>query len=397
MTARALKICFVCHKYPPTVAGGIGRVVQTTARVLVKMGHEVRVIGMPRRDQSQPTYEEDQGVRVWRMYPDKSRFGSWGDLAWRRYQLFQQCAQWAKQGEIDLIEAPDYEGPVAGWPALKVPVIVRLHGTHAFLLEDIGKVPPPLTYKLEDWGLRRGDFITAPSQYVIDETRRLFPLVQGKPMQLLYNSVPVPTELEPRNRERWRVVYNGTLQERKGVLSLIRAWPAVVKAFPAAKLHMYGKDSTYEGTSMREYLSRMVPPEYAETVTFHGHVPRAELDEAVRTAGVCVFPSYAEAFCIAPVDAMASGAPTIFTTRCTGREIIEDGKSGLLIDPDNIPSIAEAIIRFLQDDRLAETCAVAGYERARDLFSIARLLPQFVEHYAASIEEYKRARNGGPQ
>ena len=46
---------------------------------------------------------------------------------------------------------------------------------------------------------------------------------------------------------------------------------------------------------------------------------------------------------------------------------------------------------------VAGTCAIAGYERARDLFSIARLLPQFVEHYAASIEEYKRAGNGGPR
>ena len=108
MTANALKICFICHKYPPTIGGGIGSVVQTTARMLVKMGHEVRVIGMPARDLSQPAYEEDEGVRVWRMYPGKSRLGYWGRLAWRRYQLFRRCAQWAKRGEIDLIEAPDY-------------------------------------------------------------------------------------------------------------------------------------------------------------------------------------------------------------------------------------------------------------------------------------------------
>ena len=53
-------------------------------------------------------------------------------------------------------------------------------------------------YKLEDWGLRRGDFITAPSQYVIEETRKLFPVVQEKAMQLLYNAVPVPPVLECR-------------------------------------------------------------------------------------------------------------------------------------------------------------------------------------------------------
>ena len=395
MTANALKICFLCHKYPPTIGGGIGSVVRTTARLLVKMGHEVRVIGMPARDKSQPAYEEDEGVRVWRMYPGKSRLGYWGRLALRRYQLFRQCAQWAKRGEIDLIEAPDYEGPVAGWPGLKIPVIVRLHGTHTFLLKDIGEDPARSMYRLENWGLQRADSLNAPSRYVMEETRNLFPSLQKKPMRVLYNTIPVPTTFEQRNRNRWRVVYSGSLHVRKGVIPLMQAWPAVVKAFPAAELHLYGKDSVYEGSSMRERLASMVPPECAGTVTFHGHIARPLLEEPLRTARVCIFPSYAESFCVAPVEAMAAGSPTIFTTRCTGREIIEDGKSGLLIDPDDIRSITDAIIRMLQDDQLAEKCAVAGYERARDLFSITSLLPQFVEYYAASIQEFKRARNGG--
>ena len=56
---------------------------------------------------------------------------------------------------------------------------------------------------------------------------------------------------------------------------------------------------------------------------------------------------------MAPVEAMVIGCPTIFTRRTAGKEIINEGCDGLLIDPDNLNEIANAIISMLTNRKSA--------------------------------------------
>jgi glycogen synthase len=204
---------------------------------------------------------------------------------------------------------------------------------------------------------------------------------------MLYNMSPVPLVFAQSRRERWRVVYNGTLTPRKGVVSLLQAWPKVQTLCPEAELHLYGKDTTdTSGRSMRDRLLSLLSP--GLRVTFHGHVPRAELDAAVASARVCVFPSIGEAFGLAPVDAMATGCPTIFSNRCAGPEIIEHGRSGLLIDPERPEEIAAALVQLLTDDRTAASFAQEGWKRVREKFSVEALLPSYEAYYRQCLEEF---------
>jgi glycosyltransferase involved in cell wall biosynthesis len=151
---------------------------------------------------------------------------------------------------------------------------------------------------------------------------------------------------------------------------------------------LYGKDTTDEaGRSVWQYLLSLLSPELR--VTFHGHVPRAELDAAIASARVSVFPSIGEAFGLAPVEAMASGCPTIFSHRCAGPEIIEDGRSGLLIDPDRPSEIAGAVLKVLLDDDAAARYAEEGWKRARQLFSVEALLPQLECYYQQCVNGFR--------
>jgi len=363
---------------------------QVLARVLVQAGHQVRVVGVYPRNYPAPDYEEDQGVRVWRLRRANHRFSRMP----ARHQLFRTVAGWSRRGEIDLVEVPDWEGWVAGWPRLPVPVIARLNGSISYFAAELGRPVSHVTFWLERASLRRAEFWCSVSRYTANKTQRLFGLRSG-PRAILYNPVDIPTDLCGTTRSSKRVIFTGTLTAKKGIVSLAKAWPRVIEVCKDAELHIYGKDGrTDEGPSMQAFILSQYNGRVGESIHFHGHVDRAELFTAFQSAGLAVFPSYAEAFALAPLEAMAYGCPTIYSQRGSGPELIEDGRDGLLIEPDRPDEIAEAIVRVLTDDRLARRLGEAGRERVMKNFSAPVLLASNEAFYQNCLSDFQRRAVG---
>ncbi|MFL5733349.1 MAG: glycosyltransferase family 4 protein [Chloroflexia bacterium] len=388
----AIRICFLCNEYPPGPHGGIGTMTRVLARALVEDGHQARVIGIYPRDYPAPDYEEDQGVRIWRYRETAFKFGWVRD----RYRLYRTAARWAGQGKIDLVEVPDWEGWVAGWPRLSVPVVARLNGSVAYFAQELGIPLRRLAFLLERASLRRVDFWASASRYTADVSRKIFDLPTDC-AAVLYNPVELPPASCSTTRSKNRVVFTGTITAKKGVISLIKAWPLVLEERADAVLDLYGKDNPTEDgqPSTQEYLRSQLDPEIAGSVRFHGHVAREELFEALETARVGVFPSYAEAFGIAPVEAMARGCPTIYSTRPPGPEIVREGLDGLLADPDRPEDIANKIVRLLNDDDLAEKLGKAGRKRVEECFSIQSMLVRNEAFYERCIERFRKKSKRG--
>jgi len=380
-----MRICFICNEYPPSRYGGIGTATRTLARALVAAGHQVRVVGLSYHQENSLSFECDCGVEVWRLKASSARF-SW---IWARYTIFRTVQQWAKSKRIDLVEAPDYEGVVAGWPALPVPVIVRFHGSGSYFAVEMGRRPKRGTLFLEAASLRRANFYCSCSRYTADQTYRLFGL-QIRDISILHNAVTVAADIPEKNRSANQVVFTGTLTPKKGVISLIHAWPLVVNSCPKAKLDIFGNDGrTDAGESMRDFLLSSLPASIRNTVHFRGHVEQADLRNALRAASVAVFPSYSEAFAMAPMEAMAEACPTIYSRRGSGAELIKDGETGLLVDPAEPGAIARAITNVLSDANLAARLGSAGREHIARCFSTSALLVKNVNFYQACVQSFR--------
>lgn len=372
-----MKLCFVCSEYPPARHGGIGSVTQVLGRALAARGHEVRAIGVYGSLEGLAEREIDGGVEVWRMATPGGRFG-WTS---GRRQLFQVLARWVERGEIDLIEVPDWEGYAAGWPALGAPVVTRLHGSSSYFAREMRAPLDWPTYCLEAASFHRADACCSTSAYTAARTERIFG-GRRRQVDVLFNPVDVP----PRNdvpRDGNRVVFAGTLTAKKGVEPLIRAWPAVVEARPGVELHVFGKD---EG--MREFLETLLAGDCRESVHFHGHVARERVLEEFGGCRAAVFPSFAEAFSMVPLEAMARGCPVIYSRRSSGPELIDHGRNGLLIDPDRPEEIAEAIVSLLRDGAACARLGAAGRETVTQRFASGILAGRNEEFYARSIARH---------
>src|ERR1700680_2518989 len=201
-----MRLCFICNEYPPVLQGGIGSVTRTVRLALVEAGHQVRVIGLSDENESAPCLEYDAGVQVWRLKHPSLH------LAWirSRYFLYLTVKDLVRSGLIDLVEAPDYEGIVAGWPMLPIPVIVRMHGSVGYFALEMGKRPRTTTFFLERASLWRANFYCSCSRYTADRTARLFRL-RGSEITVLHNPVTTTASISVPLRAEAKVVFGGTL------------------------------------------------------------------------------------------------------------------------------------------------------------------------------------------
>jgi glycosyltransferase involved in cell wall biosynthesis len=357
--------------------------IQLLARNLVRAGHRVRVVGIYSPDYPAPDREVDEGVEVYRFREASGRF-SWVPA---RIRLFRLLSRWSRAGEVDLIEVPDYGAPAAGWPSLPVPVIARLSGSSSFFAKEMGQALKRLFY-LELASLRRADFWCSESQHMAEETRELYKL-RNPPSAIIYNPVELP-ELTPGSlRKPNRVVFAGTLTKKKGIFPLIESWSQVHAARPESELHIWGKDTeTKDGGSMQDDLQSRLTGPVSESVHFHGHVPLDELLTEFQTARLVVLPSFAEGFALTPLHAMAAGCPTVYTSRGSGPESIQDGENGLLIDPARPDEIAKAILRLLRDDELADRLGRAGRRHVEENFSLGTLIKQNERFYEDCLRRF---------
>jgi glycosyltransferase involved in cell wall biosynthesis len=102
-----------------------------------------------------------------------------------------------------------------------------------------------------------------------------------------------------------------------------------------------------------------------------------------RRADVLVHPARWEGFGIALLEAMLAAKPVVATAVSAAPEIVEDGRTGLLVPVDDPDALAAAVSSLLADPARAAAFGAAGLERARAEFSVARMADRTAALYRA--------------
>jgi phosphatidylinositol alpha-1,6-mannosyltransferase len=144
-------------------------------------------------------------------------------------------------------------------------------------------------------------------------------------------------------------------QPGKGHEALLRAWPTVLDSAPSARLVVAG-----DGTDRLslENLARSLG--LSDTVEFVGFVSDEQLGELFADATVFAMPSRQEGFGIAYAEAMWHGVPCVGSTADAAVDIIDNGRTGLLVPYADITATADALLLLLQDRALAHEFGARG-------------------------------------
>lgn len=157
---------------------------------------------------------------------------------------------------------------------------------------------------------------------------------------------------------RWRLLYLGRIDERKGVAIAIRA----LKHLPdAATLEVVGSG---DDGHLGELRGIAEAEGLADRVRFVARRPRTELPAVMADADALIFPvTWGEPWGLVPSEAMAVGLPVIGSGRGGSGEYMRHGVNSLIFDPDAGPEALALRVRELAaDPALRERLAAAGRE-----------------------------------
>jgi glycosyltransferase involved in cell wall biosynthesis len=185
------------------------------------------------------------------------------------------------------------------------------------------------------------------------------------------------------------VGFVGRFSPGKGQEELLAALQMLAPRHPRLRCLIVGEASFGEKEYELRIRSQAAGPGLKNAVTFAGF--RRDIPSVMATFDVFAFPSHAEAFGIVLIEAMAMERPVV-STNCDGvLDIVEDGVTGVYVQPRDAASLAEGLEKLLTDGPLRTRMGCAGRERVLRMFDQRTRMERLEAVYGEVLHE----RSGG--
>ena len=406
---KKLNICIVSREYPPeTLWGGIGTFTYNLAHGLNNIGHKVYVLAFTLGEDS---LSYDNGIEIHRISSPKSIFK--GKTLWDHvptvlspfaffysYKVNKKIELLHAEKQFDVIDFPEHIGE--GFFSIKNkmhPSLVRLY-TPLSLIGQLGlqRTTNRLDYFLfglmEKSSIKKATIVNSPSRALSELVKEKFRVKND--IQIIYNPInsdkfSPESKINKNKIDIVKILFVGELTDRKGLHILARAIPKVLKKAEKAKFIILGNDREgVEGfKSMKEFMVSIFNEEgVSEKVEFLGRVPYDKLPEVYHGADISVVPSLYDNSPYTCLEAMSCGLPVIGTSAGGMPEYIDNRENGIIVPPNNVNALAEALIELALDSEKRELYSINARKKAVAEFKREEVAKRITGLYIKAIDMF---------
>ena len=338
---RTLNICIISQEYPPyTNWGGVGVYNSEFAGMFSELGHHVTVVS--RAEKGAPAFEKlSNGVEVWRIghaLRRKYLVGRTIDRMLHARDVFKKTCVLDSLKPFDIIETT--EAGLEGEVLLRDKsflrrMVIQSNGSNA-----LGVIPEGLLSVLHrldwNWSFRREQDVLrrVPRIIVTSEATRIFLLKQGvdpSKIKIIYQGIDVnrfrPRSI-PLSFSPLEVGFAGRLENRKGMDFV---WKVIEDIGPDAGIRFNFKGAIH--LSVRKEVEKNLG-RFSSFVAYHGASSHGEMQDYYQSLHVLLQPSRFENFGLVYAEGMSCGLVVFAGIQGGGSEIVKDGITGFLVDPD---------------------------------------------------------------
>ena len=375
-----MKILMLTWEYPPRVVGGISRAVYDLSRTLLKDGHDVSVVTY--RDGNSPYFENDKGVKVYRV--DNYMINPNNFIDWIMQLNFAMIAKaneiMLKEGNFDVIHAHDWLVANAAKTlkeSYNIPIVATIHATEAGRNSGIHDEQQRYINDTEWMLTYEASEVIVNSKYMKSEIQRLFGLPYEK-INVVPNGVNMNLfkgiDRDYNFRRKYAmdnekiILFMGRLVYEKGIQHLIAAMPKILNKYHDSKLIIAGKGGMIE--ELKEQVNFLG---IQDRVCFAGYMKGKDVQRMYKAADISVFPSTYEPFGIVALEAMLAENPVVVSDIGGLNEIVEHKKNGMKTYCGNSNSIADSILELLYDHKLCQDVVKVAKNKVRNEYNWSKI------------------------
>lgn len=258
----------------------------------------------------------------------------------------------------------------------RIPVIVTAHGSDAFLLK--GRV----IGLLKRWTVKQCPIWTSNSRATsgaveFDELSEPHII----PMGVDYQRFVLGDRKSITKQHKLILLFVGRLVETKGVANLLKAYALLSEDLRVrTELWIIG-----DGEEIERLKSLAINYRINDKVVFLGRLPNDKLPDYYAAADIFVSPSMIEGQGVTFLEALASGVPIICSNVGGIGEIIKHGETGLLVSPNDVHELSEAINRLITDRDLRINLSKTGKKTA-EAYDWQSIAEQFISLYSSILD-----------
>jgi glycosyltransferase involved in cell wall biosynthesis len=380
-----MHIAFLTPEYPHekmTHSGGLGTSIKNLAETLAQHNIDITVLVY---GQKKSEIFTENNIHF-HLIQDKSYvFAKW---FFHRKYIQKYCNRIIKELNIDILEAPDWTG-ITAFMKFKIPLVIRFHGSDTYFCHLEKRKQKFKNYWFEKLAISNAQAFIAPTAYAGNVSRELFG-INHKVIQTIHYGLELSRfeNSDPALFEKGLLLYIGTVIRKKGVFELPEIFKKVRLQFPEAKLILIGGDSSDVQTgshSTWQLLQKEFDTNDLEKVTYLGKIPYQDVQNYIKQANVCIFPSFAETLGMVTIESMALQKSVVNTNIGWAQELIADGENGFLVHPKDHSLYADRILELLADTNLCLTMGANARKRVEAVFDIEKIVQQNILFYQSII------------
>ncbi|PWG04284.1 glycosyltransferase family 4 protein [Polaribacter aquimarinus] len=371
-----MHIIFLTSEFPDNqnTYGGIGTFVKFLAEKLVAQNVKVSVIGIYKNDES----IEVNGIKV-----HKLKKSNWilGKFYHHNLKIQKKIKEINNYSPIDFIEGSELN--FAFFPKkTSYKKVIRLHGGHHFFANELGKKTAFWRSYQEKKSFKKANYFIAVTNYVGNQTKKFLKfnfkfitIFNTVKLDAFYNSNPI-------KEIPFKLLFIGTVCEKKGVENLINAFYFIKQKFPEATLDIIGRDWSFkENASYTDYLKIIIKEKNISGIKFLGALPYDVIPSEIEKAQICVYPSLAESFGLTIIESMSMGKAIVASKIEPYKEIVGNSNSVLFHDVNSIEDIVDKISLLLTSQKRREQLSLKSRDYVINKFKIDKIIEQNLEFY----------------
>ena len=327
-----MKILFYIHAL---AGGGAERVCNTLANEFAKRGDEVFISCSLKR---KVVYSFHEKVTLLDHSEDTRNIGFWSRfVVFRFFKMLRNMRRFAKEIRPDYAIGvmTDFSlFSIVALAGLGIPVVATEHTTvgrmdkrykllYRLLYPFASSVTVLTRHDLMEWKPRFRNVVCMPNPLTLSDTNKTY------------------------NRNKWVLGVGRVGAPEKGFDSMVKCWNLVGKNHPDWKLVIAGKCEDKD----KEYLCGFLDDELASQIEFLGF--RTDVYDLMLQSEVFLLSSRYEGLPMGLMEAMSAGCCCVAFDVVTGpRDIIQNGKSGILVENQNIQELAKSLDAVISNDEL---------------------------------------------